>query len=97
MSDTKMGTLRLKGDEEMSNYNKIDVTEEVKGKLAKSTNKMDLFLDDQKVGQLIMTNQGNHYEMAEGFEFDNDKIYKQEKDQIEYTKKYVDDCDMGWC
>jgi hypothetical protein len=75
---------------------KIDITSKVQGKL-EDGRKMGLFLDEKKVGQIIMTDQGNHYEMAEGFEFDKDKIYKHENDTIEYTKKYVDDCDMGWC
>ncbi len=75
--------------------NKIDITNKVQAKLEEG-NKMNLFLDEKKVGQIIMTNQGNHYEMAEGFEFTNDKIYKNEK-EIEYTKNYVEGCDMGWC
>ena len=75
---------------------KIDVTSKVQGKLEDGS-KMSLFLDEKKVGQIILTNQGNHYEMAEGFEFKENKIYKNENDQIEYTKKYVEDCDMGWC
>lgn len=75
---------------------KIDVTTKVQGKLEEGS-RMSLFLDERKVGQIILTNQGNHYEMAEGFEFSNDKIYKHENDTTEYTKKYVEDCDMGWC
>lgn len=80
----------------MSEKKKIDVTSKVEGKLD-SDGKMNLFLDETKVGRIVMTDQGNHYEMAEGFEFDREKIYKYEEDNIEYTKKYVDDCDMGWC
>lgn len=75
---------------------KVDITSKVKAKF-ENANKMDLFLDEEKVGQIIMTNQGNQYEMAEGFEFDNEKFYKKENDQIEYTKQYVEGCDKGWC
>lgn len=74
---------------------KVDITSKVHAKL-ETGSIMNLFLDDKKVGQITLTNLGNHYEMDEGFVFENDKIYKNEK-RIEYTKKYVDDCDMGWC
>lgn len=75
---------------------KTDITASVQAKFEEGS-KMSLFLDEKKVGQIIMTNQGNNYEMAKGFEFENDKIYKQADETINYPKKYVDDCDMGWC
>ncbi|WNF36470.1 YusG family protein [Bacillaceae bacterium IKA-2] len=75
---------------------KTDITAKVQAKFDEAS-KMSLFLDEKKVGQIIMTNQGNSYEMAEGFEFENDKIFKKDDDRINYPEKYVENCDMGWC
>lgn len=85
-----------KSKEVKSLEKKLDITNKIQAKLD-SGSKLNLFLDEKKVGQIILTNQGNYYEMAEGFSFENEKIYKNDKSDIEYTKKYVDDCDMGWC
>ncbi|OIJ18864.1 hypothetical protein BKP45_15145 [Anaerobacillus alkalidiazotrophicus] len=75
---------------------KFDITNKVHAKL-ETGSKLNLYLDEKKIGHITLTNQGNHYEMAEGFLLENDKIYKNENNDIEYTKQYVDDCDMGWC
>jgi hypothetical protein len=78
----------------MDSKEKIDITQKVHGKI--DGENMSLYLDKDKIGQIVFTNQGNLYEMAEGFEFEKDKIFKQDK-KPKYTEKYVDDCDLGWC
>lgn len=74
---------------------KVDITGKVKGKL--ENGEMNLYVDEAKVGKIIMTNQGNHYEMAEGFEFDSNKVFRYENEHPEKQKQYVEGCDMGWC
>jgi hypothetical protein len=75
---------------------KRDVTSRVFGKMKNGS--MSLYLEKNQIGQIHFTNQGNMYEMAEGFEYNQDKIYQHEK-QTEITdpSKYVDECDKGWC
>jgi hypothetical protein len=75
--------------------NRRDVTSRVFGKM--KGGKMSLYLDKDQIGQIRFTNQGNMYEMAEGFEFDQDKIYKREQQETPAPSKYVDECDKGWC
>jgi hypothetical protein len=76
--------------------NRRDVTAKVFGKMKGGS--MSLYLDQDKIGQIHFTNQGNMYEMAEGFEIDQDKIFKREMAAKEpQPKKYVDDCGKGWC
>ncbi|OLO28532.1 hypothetical protein BTR23_17490 [Alkalihalophilus pseudofirmus] len=74
---------------------KVDVTSKVDGKLENGA--MNLYMDEARIGKIIMTNQGNQYEMAEGFEFDSNKVYRYENAHPEKQDKYVDDCDLGWC
>ncbi|TLS39384.1 DUF2553 family protein [Pseudalkalibacillus caeni] len=73
---------------------KIDVTNSVHGKFDQGC--MALYLNEDKIGRIVFTNQGNQYEFAEGFEFDQDKIYQYQR-QMETNGKYVEDCDLGWC
>ncbi len=73
---------------------KIDVTSKVYGKFDR--NAMDLFINKEKIGRILFSNKGNHYEFSEGFEFDHDKIYQYER-VMEQNAKYVEDCDLGWC
>lgn len=73
---------------------KVDITQKVYGKMD-GTN-MSLYHNKNKIGQIVFTNEGNMYEMGEGFEFDTDKIFKYES-KPKYTKQYVEDCDLGWC
>ena len=78
------------------NQDRRDVTSRVFGKMKGGS--MSLYLDKDEIGQIRFTNQGNLYEMAEGFEFDADKIYKRDKSaEIPNPSKYVDECDKGWC
>jgi hypothetical protein len=86
----------VKGSDDMIQPSKkVDVTSKVYGKM--DTGNMSLYLDKQKIGQIVFTDQGNMYEMGEDFEFDQDKIYRYESDPPAKSDKYVDNCDIGWC
>ncbi|MFC7370917.1 YusG family protein [Fictibacillus iocasae] len=75
---------------------RADVTSRVYGKL--DGGYMSLFMDKESIGRIKFTNQGNHYEMAEGFEFENEKFYKKvPKSDQKVTDHFVDGCDKGWC
>ncbi|MBU8906620.1 YusG family protein [Desertibacillus haloalkaliphilus] len=74
---------------------KVDITGKVEGKFEHG--KMNLYVDKAKVGEIVMTNQGNMYEMSEGFEFDHNKVFRYEKPAGQKEKSYVEGCDMGWC
>ncbi|GAE30276.1 YusG family protein [Alkalihalobacillus hemicellulosilyticus] len=74
---------------------KVDVTSQVKGKY--EGGKLSLYMGEAKIGQVIETNQGLQHEMAEGFEFDEDKIYRYENKQRNDVQSYVENCDEGWC
>ncbi|MGG1574140.1 YusG family protein [Fictibacillus sp. NRS-1165] len=74
---------------------KSDITSKVYGKM--DMGYLSLFHDNQRIGRVIFSDQGNQYEMDEGFEFDADKIYKKENSSAEYPNSYVQGCDEGWC
>jgi hypothetical protein len=78
------------------NEGRRDVTSRVFGKMKGGS--MSLYLDQDQIGQIHFTNQGNMYEMADGFEFESEKIFKRDKQpEITNPSKYVDECDKGWC
>ncbi|WP_078594544.1 DUF2553 family protein [Evansella clarkii] len=61
-----------------------------------------LYLGGQKIGHMPGGDQQHLFEMAEGFEFDKDKIYKKKTDAAaaknpDQPQAYVEGCDMGWC
>jgi hypothetical protein len=74
---------------------KEDITPKVAGKFEQG--EMNLYLDKTKIGKITMTNQGNLYEMSEGFEFDSNKVYRKQTQDPTEVKAYVEGCDMGWC
>ncbi|TWI60074.1 YusG family protein [Halalkalibacter nanhaiisediminis] len=74
---------------------RVDVTSRVKGMY--ENGEMNLYMGEAKVGKVIETNQGLQHEMAEGFEFEEDKIFRYEHDQPSKVKSYVDSCEEGWC
>ncbi|MCL7749042.1 YusG family protein [Halalkalibacter alkaliphilus] len=74
---------------------RVDVTSKVKGKY--ENGHMNLYMGDAQVGKVIETNEGFQHEMAEGFEFDKDKIFRYEQENPNEVKSYVEGCDEGWC
>ncbi|UOE93691.1 YusG family protein [Alkalihalobacillus sp. LMS39] len=74
---------------------KVEVTAKVEGKFENGC--MNLYMDDSRIGKIKETNEGTKYEMARGFEFDNNKIFRYEEGVSKNPDKYVEGCDMGWC
>ncbi|MBP3949929.1 YusG family protein [Bacillus suaedae] len=74
---------------------RVDVTSQVKGRYEDGA--LSLYMGDAKVGKVIETNQGLQHEMAEGFEFDQDKIFRFQQEDPNQVKSYVDSCEEGWC
>ncbi|WLD92728.1 YusG family protein [Alkalihalobacillus sp. AL-G] len=74
---------------------RTDVTSKVYGKMDQGS--MSLYLNKDKIGKIVFTNQGNLYEMSEGFEFDQEKVYRQDSNSPNQNKQLVDDCEFGWC
>ncbi len=73
---------------------RIDITSKVYGKF--DQNSMNLFLNKEQIGRILFTNEGNRYEFSDGFEFDQDRIFRYER-AMEKNGRYVEDCDLGWC
>jgi hypothetical protein len=75
---------------------RTDITEKVYGKMDHGS--MSLYLNKDRIGQIRFTNQGNLYEMGEGFEFEADKFYRQDSNSTAQSQQQlVDDCEFGWC
>jgi hypothetical protein len=74
---------------------RTDVTNKVYGKMEQGS--MSLYLSKNKIGKIVFTNQGNQYEMSEGFEFDQEKFYRHDPNPPIQYKQLVDDCESGWC
>ncbi|WP_088104012.1 YusG family protein [Halalkalibacter urbisdiaboli] len=74
---------------------KVDITSKVNGKMVDGT--MSLYIGDAKIGEIIETNQGLQHEMAEGYLFKEDKIYRFENAEPQEVESYVNGCDEGWC
>lgn len=73
---------------------RVDVTSKVKGKY--ENGKMSLYMGEAKVGDVIETNEGLQHEMAEGFEFEADKIYRYERENPNEVDAFVDS-ENSWC
>ena len=73
---------------------RMDVTNKIYGKFDQKA--MNLYLNKEKIGRILFTDQGNRYELTDGYEVDRDKIYHYEQ-VLEQKEKYVEDCDLGWC
>ncbi|WP_100405349.1 YusG family protein [Bacillus solitudinis] len=74
---------------------KVDVTSQVNGRMENGI--MNLYMGKASVGKIIETNQGLQHEMAEGYTFQEDKIYRFQNPHPEKVKSYVDSCEEGWC
>ncbi|MGM7702681.1 DUF2553 family protein [Pseudalkalibacillus sp. Hm43] len=80
------------------NIRRTDVTNKVYGKMDQGS--MSLYLNKDIIGKIRFTNQGNLYEMGEGFEFEGDKIFRQDSNsapKAQGQQQLVDDCEFGWC
>ncbi|MFD1737704.1 YusG family protein [Bacillus salitolerans] len=74
---------------------KLDITDRVVGKL--NQNQMDLFVEEQPIGKMLFTNQGNQYDLKSGYEQENNRIYHYTEVTTNPDQKYVDCDENGWC
>jgi hypothetical protein len=75
---------------------KLDITDRVVGKL--NQNQMDLYVENQPIGKMLFTNQGNHYELNFGYEHEENKIFQYADVTSNPDQKYTDcDDENGWC
>ncbi|WP_225228842.1 YusG family protein [Bacillus sp. PS06] len=75
---------------------RIDVTDRVVAKLG--ANQMDLYMENEMIGKMVQSEQGNQYELKNGFEEEQNKIYQHVDVTTGPDQKYVDcDDENGWC
>ena len=75
---------------------KLDITDRVVGKL--NENQLDLYVEQQSIGTVLFTNQGNQYELKPGFENEGNKIFQYVDVTTNPDQKYTDcDDENGWC
>ncbi|KAA0545425.1 DUF2553 family protein [Bacillus sp. BGMRC 2118] len=80
----------------MLEQQKLDITDRVVGKL--NNNQMDLYVEEQPIGRMLFTNQGNQYELNSGYEHENNKIFHYADVTTGADQKYTDcDEENGWC
>ncbi|MGJ9384078.1 DUF2553 family protein [Salipaludibacillus sp. CF4.18] len=74
----------------------VDISDQVEKK--DEAGETALYFNAEKIGQIRKKGHSQMYEMSEGFEFENEKFFKDA--QAKKTKppeSYVEGCDMGWC
>ncbi len=75
---------------------RMDITDRIVGKL--SDNQVNLYDETTLVGRIVLNAQGNQYELMEGYEQGDNKIYKYVDVTTGPDQKYVDcDYENGWC
>ncbi|MFC4323547.1 YusG family protein [Litchfieldia salsa] len=75
---------------------RLDITDRVVGKLG--PNNMDLYLENELIGKMSLSDEGNRYELNNGFEEEQNKIYQYVDITTGPDQKYVDcDDENGWC
>lgn len=75
---------------------RLDITERVNGKLTEQG--FELFVERESIGQVLFTEQGNQYNLKNGYEQEGSKIFQQVQVPSEKDAKYVDcDYENGWC
>jgi hypothetical protein len=74
---------------------KLDITDRVVGKLNKD--QMDLFVEEQPIGRMLLANQGNQFELNPGYEHVENRIYHYTEVTSQPDQKYVDCDENGWC
>ncbi|MCM3618924.1 YusG family protein [Sutcliffiella horikoshii] len=75
---------------------RLDITDRVNGKLTEQG--FELFVERESIGQVLFTEQGNQYNLKNGYEQEGSKIFQQVQVPSEKDAKYVDcDYENGWC
>ncbi|MFA9559845.1 DUF2553 family protein [Evansella sp. AB-rgal1] len=86
----------LQNESQEITQTRVEITEDVAHK-QEADGETGIYLKDKKIGRIKSQGQQHMYEMAEGFELENEKIFKKEKTVQQQPKAYVEGCDMGWC
>lgn len=77
-------------------HTRIDITDRVVGKLG--NNEVNLFVENAPIGKIVLSDQGNQYELKQGYEREENKIYTFADVTNNPDQKYVDcDDENGWC
>ncbi|WP_223701418.1 YusG family protein [Sutcliffiella deserti] len=75
---------------------RLDITDRVVGKLSDSG--FTLFVEEESIGQVTLSEQGNQYSLKNGYEQEGSKIFQQVQVPSAKDAKYVDcDYENGWC
>jgi hypothetical protein len=75
---------------------RIEITDRVIGKLGNG--EIRLFEENEQIGRLILNQNQNIFELKNGYEEEQNKIYKYAAITTSPDKKYVDcDSESGWC
>ncbi|MGM0836183.1 MAG: YusG family protein [Bacillota bacterium] len=75
---------------------RLDITDRVVGKL--SDQGFNLYVENESIGQVTFTEQGNQYSLRNGYEQEGSRIFQQVQVPSEKDVKYVDcDDENGWC
>lgn len=75
---------------------RLDITDRVVGKL--SDQGFNLYVENESIGQVTFTEQGNQYSLRKGYEQEGSRIFQQVQVPSEKDAKYVDcDDENGWC
>ncbi|WP_027410048.1 YusG family protein [Anoxybacteroides tepidamans] len=75
---------------------KLDITDRIVGKLKNGA--IELFADNEQIGRIVLPPNGSTFELKEGYEQQQDKVYKQVTITTNPDQKYVDcDSESGWC
>lgn len=75
---------------------RLDITDRVTGKLCDTG--FQLYLENDPIGQVTFTPNGNEFELKSGFEQNGTKICQQVQVPTKPDMKYVDcDDENGWC
>lgn len=75
---------------------KLDITDRVVGKWQNGA--IELFADNEPIGRIRLPQDESWLELKQGYEQQQDKIYKQVTITTGADQKYVDcDSESGWC
>jgi hypothetical protein len=75
---------------------RLDITDRVVGKM--SDQGFNLYVENESIGQMTFTEQGNQFSLKNGYEQEGSRIFQQVQVPSEKDAKYVDcDYENGWC
>ncbi|MCA1319716.1 YusG family protein [Bacillus tianshenii] len=75
---------------------RLDITDRVVGKM--SDQGFNLYVENESIGSMTFTEQGNQYSLKNGYEQEGSRIFQQVQVPSEKDAKYVDcDYENGWC